>query len=149
MSMAGGIGLAVSLLLFLAILFGGLMIILGSIARRKEADARKRYPQALRVDRTANFFGQESHGFTQMRGNGTLILTESDLIFERWLPARKYRVSIPSIISLEKPRAFLGKSRFSPLLKVVFRDEGGNTDAMAWRVRDLPGWMQQIKDAMR
>jgi hypothetical protein len=34
----------------------------------------------------------------------------------------------------------------APLLKVVYADEHGATDAMAWQVRDLSGWMRQINE---
>jgi len=149
MSTALGIGLAVGLTLFFIVVFGGLLMILRSVALKKEADAWRRYPQAHRVDRAANFFGQQSRGAGQIRGNGTLILTESELIFEMWLPRREFRIPLASIESLENPNSFLGKSRFTPLLKVVFNDQQGSNDSMAWQVRDLSGWMEQIDKARR
>jgi len=149
MSVALGIALVIGIVLFFIVIFGGLLMILRSVARKKEADAWGRYPQAHRVDRAANFFGQQSRGVAQMRGNGTLILTNSDLIFEMWLPNREYRVPIESIESLEKPRSFLGKSRFTPLLQVIYRDQEGGRDSMAWQVRDLSGWMEQIDKAIQ
>lgn len=149
LSMSGGIGLAIGLAIFFVFLFGGLLIILRSVARRKEADARCRYPQAHRIDRAASFFGQQSRGVAQLRGNGTLILTDSELIFEMWLPKREYRIPLTSIESLETPKSFLGKSRFTPLLQIIFHHEDGTKDAMAWQVRDLSGWMQQIEETRR
>jgi hypothetical protein len=147
MSLAFGIALAIGLTLLFLIVFGGLLMILRSVARRKEADAWRRFPQAYRIDRAAGFFGQQSRGAMQIRGNGTLILTDSELIFEMWLPSREFRIPLASIESLENPMSFLGKSRFTPLLKIVFIDERGNKDSMAWQVRDLSGWMQQIDKA--
>ena len=149
MSTALGVGLAVGLTLFFIVFFGGLLMILRSVALKKEADAWRRYPQARRVDRAASFFGQQSRGPGQIRGNGTLILTESELIFEMWLPRREFRIPLASIESLENPKSFLGKSRFTPLLKVVFNDQQGSKDSMAWQVRDLSGWMEQIDKARR
>jgi L-2-hydroxyglutarate oxidase LhgO len=67
------------------------------VARQKEAQARERYPNARQIDRTANFFGQESRGVTQIRGNGTLILTDSDLIFEMWVPNKQLRIPLRSV----------------------------------------------------
>jgi hypothetical protein len=134
-------------LLILAVVFGVVFVVLRNIARQKEASARERYPQARQIDRAASFFGQESRGAAQVRGNGTLILTDADLIFEMWLPNREFRIPLRSIQAIENPTSFLGKSRFAPLLKVVYINEQGTTDAMAWQVPDLSRWMQLINDA--
>lgn len=146
----GVVGLVILLLLvlavFFAIVFGGTFAVLGNIARQKEASARERYPNARQIDRTASFFGQESRGATQMRGNGTLILTEDELIFEMWVPKKEFRIPLRRIISLENPISFLGKSRLAPLLKVVYTNEQGTTDAIAWHVSDLSGWMGLLNE---
>jgi hypothetical protein len=146
-----GVGFAIALTLsvavFFVIVFGGVFVVLRNVARRKEAQARERYPNARQIDRAASFFGQESRGSTQMRGNGTLILTDSDLIFEMWLPSQEFRIPLRSIQSLENPTSFLGKSRFTPLLKVVYLNDQGMTDSMAWQVPDLSGWMRLINEA--
>ena len=147
----GVLGLVVLLLLvlvvFFVLVFGGVLVVLRNIARQKEARARARYPNARQIDRAASFFGQESRGGTQMRGNGTLILTDSDLIFEMWVPNKEFRIPLRSIQSLENPSSFLGKSRFTPLLKVVYTTEQGTMDAMAWQVPDLSGWMRHLNEA--
>ena len=147
----GVLGFVLLLLLilavFFAVVFGGVFVALRHIARQKEASARERYPKARQIDRAASFFGQESRGVTQMRGNGILILTDSDLIFEMWVPHREFRIPLRSILSIENPTSFLGKSRFTPLLKVVYTTEHGTTDAMAWQVPDLSGWMRLINEA--
>ncbi|GIW01261.1 hypothetical protein [Roseiflexus sp.] len=145
-----GIGQALMLLLglavFFALVFAGVLVVLRYTARKKEASVRERYPTARQIGR-ASFFGQESRGVAQMRGNGTLILTDSDLIFELWVPNTEFRIPLRSIQSLENPTSFLGKSRFTPLLKVVYTNAQGATDAMAWQVPDLSGWMHQINGA--
>ena len=147
----GVLGLVVLLLfvlvVFFVLVFGGVFVVLRNTARQKEASARARYPNARQIDRAASFFGQESRGGTQMRGNGTLILTDSDLIFEMWVPNKEFRIPLRSIQSLENPSSFLGKSRFTPLLKVVYTTEQGTTDAMAWQVPDLSGWMRHLNEA--
>jgi len=150
-NMLGVLGWVVLLLLvlvvFFVLVFGGVFVVLRNIARQKEAHARARYPNARQIDRAASFFGQESRGVTQMRGNGTLILTDSDLIFEMWVPNKAFRIPLRSIQSLENPSSFLGKSRFTPLLKVVYTTEQGTMDAMAWQVPDLSGWMRHLNEA--
>jgi hypothetical protein len=142
-----GIMLLLVLAVFFVVVFGGVFVVLRNTARQKEASARERYPNARQIDRAASFFGQESRGVTQMRGNGTLILTDSHLIFEMWVPNTEFRIALRSIQSLENPTSFLGKSRFTPLLKVVYTNEQGTTDAMAWQVPDLSGWMRRINEA--
>ncbi len=145
------VGSSVIILVLLAvafvIVFGGTFVGLRQTARRKEASARERYPDAKQIDRAASFFGQESRGATQMRGNGTLILTATDLIFEQWVMNKEYRIPLQKIQALENPTSFLGKSRFAPLLKVVYLNDQGVKDSMAWQVPDLSGWMRQINEA--
>lgn len=152
MDMLGAFDLVITLVLvltaFFVIVFGGVFLVLRNIARRKEAGAQARYPNAQLIDRAASFFGQQSHGVTQLRGNGTLILTDSDLIFEMWVPNKEFRIPLRSIHSLDNPSSFLGKSRFTPLLKVVYTNERGMTDAMAWQVPDLSGWMRLLNEAL-
>jgi hypothetical protein len=135
------------LILGLALVFGGVLVVLRNIAKQKEILARERYPNARQIDRTASFFGQESQGAAQMRGNGTLILTDLDLIFEMWLPNKELRIPLRNFQAIENPTSFLGKSRFTPLLKVVYINDQGKQDAMAWQVRDLSGWMRLIDEA--
>jgi hypothetical protein len=139
--------LVLGLAIFFVVVFGLVLIVLRNVARQKEASARERYPNARQIDRAASFFGQESRGVTQMRGNGTLILTDSDLIFEMWLPSKEFRIPLRSIQAIENPTSFLGKSRFTPLLKVVYTNDQGAADSMAWQVRELSGWMQMINEA--
>jgi hypothetical protein len=146
-----GVGFVIMLILglavFFAVVFGGVLVVLRNTARQKEASARERYPHARQIDRAASFFGQESRGVTQMRGNGTLILTGSDLIFEMWVPNKEFRIPLRSIQDIENPTSFLGKSRFTPLLKVVYINEHGATDSMSWQVPDLGDWMRLINEA--
>jgi hypothetical protein len=139
--------LVVGLAIFFVVVFGAVFVVLRNIARQKEASAWQRYPDARQIDRVASFFGQESRGVTQMRGNGTLILTDSDLIFEMWVPNKEFRIRLRSIQTIENPTSFLGKSRFTPLLKVLYTNDQGAPDSMAWQVRDLSGWMRLINDA--
>ncbi len=139
--------LIVALLLVFAIVFGGTLLVLRNMARKKEASARERYPYAKHIDRRASFFGQESLGSAQMRGNGILILTDSELIFEQWVTNKAFRIPLRNIQAIENPASFLGKSRFVPLLKVVYTNDQGVMDAMAWQVLDLGGWMRLIDDA--
>jgi hypothetical protein len=140
------VGLVLGLVAAFFVIFGGILISLGYMARQKEAQARQRYPTARKIDRAASFFGQQSRGVMQLRGNGILILTDTELIFELWVPKRMVHIPVETIRSVENPRSFLGKSRFTPLLKVVFVDEHGVEDAIAWQVRDRNDWMRKLAD---
>lgn len=140
--------LVIMIALGAVLVFALVFVVLKNLARRKEAVMQQRFPNARRIDRAANFFGQESLGRTQMRGNGALVLTDTELIFEMWVSDKQFRVPLLNIQSIENPASFLGKSRLTPLLKVVYRNEKGVTDAMAWQVSDLAGWVRLI-DAAR
>jgi hypothetical protein len=138
-------------LLILAVVFGAVFGVsalgIKGMAGNSAEEARQRFPNALLIDSRASFFGQESHGVTQLRGNGTLVITDSELIFMKWVPKRDYIIPLRSITGIETPSSFLGKSRFTPLLKVVFTDENGKQDSMAWHVLDLDGVRRVIESA--
>jgi len=131
------------------LIIAAVFIPLRRVAAQRAQAARERFPNAKLIVPGANFFGQESGGVMQMRGNGTLVLTDSELYFERWVARKEYRIPLNAIQAIETPTSFLGKTNFRPLLKVVFKDEAGHTDSMAWLVRDLEGVKRALEDARR
>jgi hypothetical protein len=147
MSTIAVIGLVVLLVAVLAIVFGSVIVGVSLAAKKSREAAEKEFPDARHIDAGALFFGQKSRGATQMRGNGTLILAEAELVFKQWVTNREFRIPYRSIQSLENPRSFLGKSQGVRLLEVRFVDEAGAEDSMAWRVRDLAGSMRAIEAA--
>ena len=80
----------------------------------------------------ANFFGQKSAGMGKVRGNGIFIVTDREVFFAMFIPAKELTISFTDITSIETPKSFLGKSIFKPLLQINFK-----TDAAAWYVKDL------------
>lgn len=94
---------------------------------------------------SANFFGQQSQGHKQIRGNGVLALTNDKLYFEMWKPKKKLQISLSSIGGIETPKSHLGKSKFKPLLKIIFKNEKNDPDSAAWLVGDLPKWKRTIE----
>ncbi len=106
------------------------------MANNNEQAMRARFPSA-HIVRSANFFGQESLGKTQLRGNGTMAITADGITFERWLPRKQFHIPAASIQRVETPRWFLGKSYGRPLLQVVYTGENGQTDSITWYVPDL------------
>lgn len=135
----------VGVLLLLFVVFS----LVRQLAAERARAAQERFPNARLLLPNVNFFGQESAGVMQGRGNGTLVLTDSELYFERWVPRKEYRIPLAAIDSLETPTAFLGKTMFRPLLRVNFKNDAGQMDAMAWLVPDLEGTMRTIEAAAK
>jgi hypothetical protein len=94
---------------------------------------------------SANFIGQQSRGYRQVRGNGVLILTKDKIYFEMWKPKKVLEIQISSIQDIEIVRSFLGKSKFRDLLRINFANKQGEKDAAAWLVFDLGNWLDEIK----
>jgi hypothetical protein len=101
-------------------------------------------PVLLR-DNMANFFGLASLGPVQLRGNGSLALTRDAIAFQPAL-RNKPPLLIPrsSIQKVESARSHLGKTVGRPLLTVHFTTATGETDVVAWLVRDLGSWQAQL-----
>jgi len=94
----------------------------------------------------ANYFGLESQGIKQIRGNGILILTEKELYFELYLPKKTITIPINEIIKIETPRSHLGKSKYKKLLKIIFTNQNQEKDSVAWLVKQLPRWIENIEN---
>ena len=97
----------------------------------------------LGEDYQANFFGVESAGVLQMRGNGALVLTDTALEFFMAVPSRRFTIPLEEVTGVELVRSHLGKTVFRDLLKVSFR-RGGAHDSMAWWVPDAAAWRDRI-----
>lgn len=136
----------VALLLVLFSVFAIALMMVGRWTARRVRAMQQRFPQALRVEAAA-FFGQESEGKTQMRGNGVLALLPDQLVFERMAARRDYVIPLAQITQIENPKSYLGKSRGAPLLKVIWQDAAGKADSMAWQVGDPGDWQAQIEAA--
>ncbi len=150
------------LVAFVALLVGSILILVlallalafGWVRRlrsRRTRDVLERFAgrRVLGVEASANFFGQASSGPLQIRGNGVLVLTDRELYFEMWLPARVVRIPVASILSVETARAHLGKTRGTLLLKVVFRNERGEQDSAAWLLKDVHGFKGKLEALLR
>lgn len=93
-----------------------------------------------------NYFGQESKGLGQVRGNGSLILTDYELYYEMWAPKRILRIPRKNIQQVENPppKWHLKKTKSRPLLKVHFINDEGKEDSAAWIVPNLDQWIQSV-----
>ncbi|MFH1062197.1 MAG: hypothetical protein V1747_04835 [Candidatus Omnitrophota bacterium] len=96
------------------------------------------------ISSSANFFGQESLGMAQVRGNGVLVLTENELFFQMWAPRKELSIKNTDIREVKIPRTFLGKTKGKLLLNVLFKNKKGNVDSAAWLVNNLSDWQSAI-----
>ena len=108
-----------------------------SMSQQSEAAARERFPNAKTSITDANLFGQESKGVGQIGGTGLLVVTESEVYFERYLPKAEFHIPLTSIQSIETPDKHMGKAIGSPLIKLNFTNEQGQADSIAWWVADV------------
>jgi hypothetical protein len=141
------VGIIAIVVVSLVVVFGGVYAVFGRYARRDQQTTEQGYPGARHIESGALFFGQQSRGVMQMRGNGTLILTDNELLFKQWIVNKEFRLPLKSIQSIETPSSFLGKTQGVQLLKVSYLNESGVPDALAWRVRDLAGLIRKIEEA--
>lgn len=101
----------------------------------------------LRSTGNCNFFGLESKGRKQIRGNGVLVLTPQELCFQMYLPKREFRIKLSSITAISTPKSHLGKTKFRPLLHVDFTNDEGQPDSVAWWILELDTWVIDIQQA--
>ncbi|MBD1913207.1 MULTISPECIES: hypothetical protein [unclassified Leptolyngbya] len=133
---------------------GGLLALFFTLlSRQLETTGRERmqarFPtqQILRSEMTANFFGLESRGRGQIRGNGVLVLTPEELWFSQFAPRGNISIPLPQIMQVRLVNAHLGKRILGrKLLYVRFQTPEG-TDAAAWVVEDAEGWQAAIRVA--
>lgn len=114
--------------------------------RIKELHDKYKDKDLLIFDNRSNFFGQESLGLGKIRGNGVLLLTKEELYFGMWKPKKEVIIPVKSIIEISNPKSHMHRSIFKPLLKVIFKNETGETDSVAWFVRYLDQWNNIIND---
>ena len=112
--------------------------------RKQEIMSKFEKSKVLMGPQSANSFGQESLGVKQVRGNGLLILTEHELYFGMYLPKKDFHIPLTLIQCVEIVRSHLYKTKSRDLLKVVFTNDNGQTDSIAWLVRDLEVWVMTL-----
>ncbi len=128
------------------VLLGTIFSLVRGLSRRTLAQrirARHLPGDVLRVETWTNFFGIESLGYTQLRGNGALVLTKEGLHFHMLLPKREYEFRLAELRGTEIVRAHLGRSVGRELLKVWF-ERDGVTDSVAWLVAEPEAWRAAI-----
>ncbi len=126
----------------------GLTVWLRSVFREMREEVKKRFrrKKILRRHNFAGFFGLESLGHSQVRGNGILVLGEDELYFAKALPRRETVIPLASITDVSNPRSHLGKSNVVKLLRVEFKIQS-KQDAAAFAVDDVEAWTAAVEDA--
>jgi hypothetical protein len=125
-------------------------ILVGAIVRQMRSSLASRVhalyrpDQILLEDDGANFFGKESVGVMQVRGNGALVLTANHLHFFMLAPHSEIRIPISSIREMKITKQHLYKVTPFDLLKVVF-SENDRIDSVAWYLSDPILWKQRIE----
>lgn len=142
MSVLGIIGLVVAIIVG----FFAILVIVGASRLRRMRNAYRARVEAVgptELSGQANFFGQASEGKTQVRGLGTLLLTETEVVFVQLMPARELWVLRSSITSCRVTRHFLGKTQGRDLL-VVMWDANGMGDAAAFDTANISDWISRL-----
>lgn len=114
-------------------------------ARNDELIAREFAGVAIeRQSGMANFFGLESKGGRQVRGNGALVVTADRVWFQRIGAGEPIVIPRRDVKAAEVVSTHAGKTVGRPLLKLTFDDEHGGTDAVAWYVPDAEAWARDL-----
>jgi hypothetical protein len=123
-----------------------LMLVFDSLRKRLSGEVERRFAgrEVLLQALNANFFGQQSRGVGQIRGNGALVLTADELWFLLGIPRREISIPLRDITSVSLVNSHLGKSVFRPLLHVEYL-AAGTADAIAWAVDDPERWKATIE----
>ena len=126
-------------ILVAVIVIGIVAVVVGLVVWRiwKRTQTNVEYINTRLQIRGANFFGQQSKGMMQMRGNGIFTLTGDTIYFDMWIPANHFEIPLSKITGIETPRSFLGKTVLYPLLQINFQNDAGEADAIAWWLRDV------------
>ena len=129
------------------VLFFGLFGLIFRLQKKRAGEVLARFKgrKVFGVTSGANFFGRQSAGMAQVRGNGVLVLAEGELYFEMLAPKKSLSIPFTALRSVETVRSFLGKTRGRSLLKVDFENDQGEPDAAAWLIGKHKHW----KDALQ
>ena len=138
------------LIFALAIIAVALRLILKwvrQVLRQRLAEVLDPAAVILLEDFRANYFGRESLGGFQLRGNGVLVLTDTSLEFLMLWPRRHFRIPLADITGVAIVRSHCGKTIGRDLLKVFFQS-AEQADAMAWFVPEAQSWKNHLDAAV-
>lgn len=158
MLMASSIAASLFTSILVAVLLGtvwGMVFLWWMLGRIKSASAERidreiANPGEILLQETgANFFGLQSRGGMQVRGNGGLVLTNDQLRFFQLLPEREIAIPLDRIEETSLVRSHCGKSVLWTLLRVTYRigpEATRSVDSAAWYVRNPAEWKRVIDE---
>jgi hypothetical protein len=144
-SVAGIVALVLGLVVFFLLMLAVIMRASARRAERAEDELREELGDRVRRIETARGLGLRSAGRGQIRGTGTLVLTDEELRFRQWVPRRETRIPLAAVTDVGKERWWLGKTVGKQLLRVTWVADGGAEDAMAWHVREPDTWAADMR----
>jgi hypothetical protein len=102
-------------------------------------------PGTVHRSSAATSLGLTSLGVGQLRGTGTLVLTDGEVAFAQWRPDRLVRIPRPAIVEVDTTRTHLGKTMNQDVLRVRWANaDTGVEDTVAFFVRDLDPWLTDL-----
>ena len=116
------------------------------IVRRGRVRAQERLaevPGPTLRSTAATSLGRESQRGDQVRGTGTLVLTEAEVAFAQWRPDHLVRIPRPGIVEVDTTRSHLDKTMNHDLLRIRWATPDGE-DTVAFFVRDLDPWLDDL-----
>jgi hypothetical protein len=118
------------------------------LVRRNRTRAARRLtevPGAVLRSTAATSLGLESQESSQVRGTGTLVLTDTEVAFAQWQPDRLLRIPRAAITQVDTTRAHLGKVMKDDLLRVRWTNaDVGEGDTIAFYIRALDPWLADL-----
>ncbi|TCQ01603.1 hypothetical protein EDD79_102510 [Serpentinicella alkaliphila] len=96
-------------ILLIVISLGLVYILIKIISQKKTMQVMNKIGKEM-ISSGANFFGQESARFTQIRGNGVLALTKDKIYFQLLLQNKVIEMPLEKIERIEECRSHLGKT---------------------------------------
>jgi len=93
---------------------------------------------------TALWVGIDSSGKQTVKGNGVLILTDTELYFRKLLPTSEIRIQRDRIQRIERPDLDAGREQ-GRLLSVVHRGPDGSERREAWLVEEHAAWLEALR----
>lgn len=145
LAVSTGVFVAIGMLASLALIVGLVLLtrkMVAKVTSRNEQLIAREFAgvEIERQSGMANFFGLESKGGAQVRGNGALVVTADRVWFQRLGAGAPIVIPRRDVTAAEVVSAHAGKTVGRPLLKLTFDDEHGGTDAVAWYVPDAEAW---------
>ncbi len=127
-----------------------LSLIMGRARKHSIAEVNQRFENehVILMALNASFFGEQSRGIRQIRGNGALVFTEKELYFLRACPRKEIIIPLDQLVSVSLRKSHLGKSIFQSLLWVEYHTETP-VDSVAWAINNPDEWKQPIEAAQR